>query len=348
MSKPITRISSLNFAEAVEAIYAFKLKKAVAIRTRNLILPLGSLVFALHALLIALGGLYALMSQEEALALETLTFIPTYWNGVMDVFRSITDLWYVHALLMVVYVFLVPFAVSGVLALIVRLTTHVKQPTLSGNVPEQAKQLYDYTNTFPRADKDDEDAHKLWRRLAGATFVVGLLAFVVYASIVLSNTEGSAMEDSALYILIEGIVGILIACAVIHWICTLLHRLFALTIRPFYTAADQKNDYSKLARAYWVSVDPEEQRKAKEAAKKAKERRPAAPSATSSYSGYSGYSGSYSSAGKPMSRAEMQSYIDQNCRGMFSYSGIETIENDSNLTASQKEDLKRHLMIWGD
>ena len=86
--------------------------------------------------------------------------------------------------------------------------------------------------------------------------------------------------------------------------------------------------------------------------KEKKEYKPSTSSYSSSGYSSSGYSGS-SSYGNgrtsgSMSYSEKADYINKNCLGMYSYGGIEKIENDSSLTASQKEELKMHLMIYGD
>lgn len=352
MSKAITKITESNFSDAVKYAYTYKKKRTVARYTRRVILPVGSMLFVLHSLLITLGAVTAVMDEGELVAIQSLTFINDYWNGVLDAFRGITELWYVHVPMMLVYLFLVPFAVCSVLALAVALLTRVKRLTVSGTTPEQAKQLSRYVADIPTAGTDDEDAHKLWRRITGITYLAGLVAFIVYFAIAMTKAGDETTDNAVLYMLVEGIIGVLITLALLYVVYTLLHRLFTLIIRPYYIADDQWNKLASTAHSYWVSVDPEEQRKAKERAKKAREQRQKdkeqSRNTTTSYSGYSGsYSGSYSSA-PPMSRAEKQQYIDQHCHGMFSYSGIETIENDPNLTASQKEDLKMHLKIWGD
>lgn len=349
MSKAITKITQNNFSDAVAYAYTYKRKRTVANYTRKVILPLGSILFVIHALFITVGGISVIMDEGELAAIEGLKFITEYWDKVLEAFCSITDLWYLHIPMMLVYLFLIPFAVCSVLALVVALVTKVKPLTVSGVHHEQAKQLCQYASGLPTSTSDDEDAHKLWRRITGVAFLVGILGFTVYFLIALNNLDGKLSHDAALYALAEGLLGILIACALLFWVYTLLHRLFALTIRPYYRADDERNKLASVAHSYWVSVDPEEQRKAKERAKKARERKPKATTSSSSYSGYTGgYSGSSSSTSTPMSYGEKEDYITRNCLAMFSYNGIQTIENDPDLSASQKEDLKRHLMIFGD
>lgn len=75
-----------------------------------------------------------------------------------------------------------------------------------------------------------------------------------------------------------------------------------------------------------------------------------APKNNSSNSGNISYfSGSYApTSSAPLDSLDKWEYIRDNCHGMFSWSGIQTIENDPNLTASQKEDLKTYLKIYGD
>lgn len=49
-----------------------------------------------------------------------------------------------------------------------------------------------------------------------------------------------------------------------------------------------------------------------------------------------------------LSFAEKEAYILHNCHSAYSTSAINTIENDPNLTASQKAELKDHLFHYGD
>ena len=61
-----------------------------------------------------------------------------------------------------------------------------------------------------------------------------------------------------------------------------------------------------------------------------------------------GGSPSPSKYNRTLTYAEKVDYINRKCCGMYSYHGIETIEKDPDLTPSQKEDLKRFLMVYGD
>ena len=60
------------------------------------------------------------------------------------------------------------------------------------------------------------------------------------------------------------------------------------------------------------------------------------------------YASSDSYTDSTLSSEDKWKYINQNCHGMFSYSGMQTIDNDPNLTPAQKEDLKTYLKIYGD
>lgn len=73
------------------------------------------------------------------------------------------------------------------------------------------------------------------------------------------------------------------------------------------------------------------------------------PAKSSSYSGsYGSASGGYSHYNRPLNFSEKEDYILRNCHSAYSWSALEKIENDPNLTAAQKEDLKNHLRIYGD
>lgn len=74
---------------------------------------------------------------------------------------------------------------------------------------------------------------------------------------------------------------------------------------------------------------------------------PDAPAPRPSYSS-TPTSSSYTPASAPMSSHDKWTYIRDNCHGAFSWGGLQKIENDPNLTASQKEELKDYLKIYGD
>lgn len=44
---------------------------------------------------------------------------------------------------------------------------------------------------------------------------------------------------------------------------------------------------------------------------------------------------------------EKQEYINKNCNGWWSGNGIAYIQNDPNLTYSQKEEMQAYLRIYG-
>ena len=62
---------------------------------------------------------------------------------------------------------------------------------------------------------------------------------------------------------------------------------------------------------------------------------------------YTGTS-SQSNYTRVLTYSEKLEYINSKFSGLYSYHAIETIENDSTLTRSQKEDLKSFLMVYGD
>lgn len=346
MSKAITKITAKNFSDAVKYAHAYKRKRAVARITRTVILPLGSLLFFLNALLITLGAFSALLTGVKPVTFDIPDFITGYWEGVLSVFRSITPLWGLHVPMMLVYLFLVPYAVCSVLALAVALLTRVKGLTVSGTVPEKAKQLSDYAADIPTAYRDDEEAHQLWRRITGIAFPVGIVAYLVYLLVAVMNTGDESADHSALFLLTEGFLGVLIAIALLCLVYFLLHRLFTLIIRPYYIADDQTNKLATAAHSYWVSVDPEEQRKAKEARQRARNSKPKTTGPSTRYSGGSG--SGYTGGSGGMSFTEKEDYILRNSSSVYTPSAMDNIENDPNLTASQKAELKNHLYYYGD
>lgn len=49
-----------------------------------------------------------------------------------------------------------------------------------------------------------------------------------------------------------------------------------------------------------------------------------------------------------LSFSEKEDYIRENCLYIYSSGNMEKIQNDDSLTDSQKEELQRHLRIYGD
>ena len=66
-------------------------------------------------------------------------------------------------------------------------------------------------------------------------------------------------------------------------------------------------------------------------------------------SSYGSSSDTYDTFPEPtLSSTEKWDYIQNNCDGEYSYGAMARIDNDPNLTPSQKEDLKRYLTVYGD
>ncbi len=77
------------------------------------------------------------------------------------------------------------------------------------------------------------------------------------------------------------------------------------------------------------------------------------PSYSPTYSSSSGSSSLYSPPSEsfgsgPLTFEQKCDYTNSLCGGLYTYGGMETIENDPYLTPEQKEDMKRHYMIFGD
>lgn len=118
----------------------------------KILLPLGSILFALHSMILFLGalGISVCNNPERQIAFNALPFIQKYWNGIWGIFSNFTDLLYVKIILMVVFLFLVPFVVSSIAAIIIYSKTRVKKPVIEGNTAQQAKRLYTYLDGAPQ------------------------------------------------------------------------------------------------------------------------------------------------------------------------------------------------------
>ncbi|MBO5321310.1 MAG: hypothetical protein J6B22_01725, partial [Clostridia bacterium] len=120
MSNRIKQITAENFPEAVDYACALNKKMCANVLAKKIVLPLGSVLFALHSMILFLGalGVSVYDNPERLIAFNALPFIQKYWNGVWEIFSNFTELLYVKIILMVVFLFLVPFVISSIAAII--------------------------------------------------------------------------------------------------------------------------------------------------------------------------------------------------------------------------------------
>lgn len=273
MSKRIKEVTAENLSSAVEYAYALNKQMHSNVLALKIVLPLGSILFALHSLLLFLGviGVVVYDKPERLIAFNALPFITKYWNGVWGMFSSITEILYVKIILMVVFLFLVPFAICSIATLIIFCLTKAEKRVIGGNTAQRAKQLYAYLDKSPRTYFEAFDGEPvLWRRICGIVSGLCIIVFMIYfhGSIINQSndflTSFSVLFQSDKYaedILISIFFGVLFYAPY-----AILHYIFTLLIQPY---CDCYNKWKKLidkVEFFWVSIDAEERKRREEEA----------------------------------------------------------------------------------
>lgn len=273
MSNRIKQITAENFPEAVDYACALNKKMCANVLAKKIVLPLGSVLFALHSMILFLGalGVSVYDNPERLIAFNALPFIQKYWNGVWEIFSNFTELLYVKIILMVVFLFLVPFVISSIAAIIISCTTKGKKPVIEGNTAQRAKQLYTYLDEAPQTYFEAFDGKPvLWRRICGIVSGLCIIVFMLYfyGSIINQNNDFlsafSVLFQSNKYA--DDIV-ISIFCGVLFYVpYAILHYMFTVIIQPY---CDSYNKWKKIidkVERYWLSVDKDEYKRREEEA----------------------------------------------------------------------------------
>lgn len=338
MSKKIKEITTENFSEAVDYAYSLNRKLTAFIPTQNILVPLGSILFSLHITILALGLIYALVPHPATTALfDAIPFIDNYWNAVFGMVCNISNLLYIQIILMVVYLFLVPFAICSITAIIIFLRTKGQTPSFKGGAAKQAKQLHSYLENAPLHKKWSEDVHRPWR--IGTSLVASccVVAFFVCFLLTRLKLEGSGISS------LDGdkkttfIISFLAIGALYFFVHYQLNYIFVATIKQYFISLKAWKKFTAEAERYWVSVDSEE-RKRRELEEKEREEK------ARTYSNSSSSSSSYSSS---LTYAQKFDYINRNFGGEYSYAAVEYIRNDSSLSPSEQEEMIIFLRAFG-
>lgn len=274
MSKKITMISEENFSESVDYAATLNRKTRSEILARKIVLPLGTIVLALNALLIFLGAIYALVynNPERLFAFAKFSFIGEYWNHILGFFSKFTDLIYVKVILMITYLLIVPLALSCVLKIIISVLTKVEKPEIRGNTAEKAKRLYTYLKGIPQRYVDAfDEPHLIWRRISGITAAICSMVFNFYyfGSILIQSSDFAA-SITALFRTNENAEDIMI-CIIMSGFFYLGYAILdivlsLITIR-FYTCYNKWKKFTSEAERYWLSVDKKERERRDKASK---------------------------------------------------------------------------------
>ena len=183
MLKRITTISKENFPKAVRYARALNKKMTTNALAQYIVLPLGSMLFAVHALILLFGLALAVVAENNGSLpiLDKFPFIASYCNWLWGQISAITDVMFLKIVMIFALLYLVPVVVCGVIRLILSIFTRGQKTTIDGTIAQQAKQLYEYTEQGPFPKKDSYDVQVIWSRISGMSIIACFIAVVCYS-----------------------------------------------------------------------------------------------------------------------------------------------------------------------
>ncbi|MBQ9859735.1 MAG: hypothetical protein IJO76_03540 [Clostridia bacterium] len=271
MSKRVKEITEETFSDAVDYAHFLNKKLHFNVLSQKIILPLGSILLALHATILFLGVIYLLVrdNPEKLVAFNAFPFIPACWNGIWGAFSNITENLYVKIFLVIVFLFIVPFAVCSITALIVFCLTKSKSPAIEGSTVKRAKNLYNYLEKAPQTQYIvTEGKPVMWRRICGIVSGICIIGFAFYyygSSINQNNNflaafsvlfQSDKSSDDILICLSFGVI--------FYFAYVLLHIVFSFIIQPCCDSYKEWKKFTDEAERHWLSVDKEECKRRKE------------------------------------------------------------------------------------
>jgi hypothetical protein len=117
-------------------------------------------------------------------ATEVFPFFSKYWNSIFGFFGTITDLLYVKIILILGFLFVVPFLLCSIITIIVFHCTKNTPLSITGSVAKSAKQLNSYISNSPYFENFVElldEEHALWRRLTGIISGICIAVILLYS-----------------------------------------------------------------------------------------------------------------------------------------------------------------------
>lgn len=345
MSKKIKEITDEKLSAAIDYAYTLNKKMNANVLTLKIVLPLGSVLLALHAIVLFLGVIYVLVPNDtvNVIAFNQFEFITRYWNDVFGICCSISDLVYVQVILMILYLFIVPFVISSIAALMIFCTTKGKKTAIEGNNAQRAKQLYAYLDQSPQTYFEAYDGKPvLWRRISGIVSGILVIVFMLYYFGSKENQSNDFLSAVSVLFQSDQYTEDILLCivwGVLFYVpYTIVHYMFTVMIQPYCDSYKKWKKFIDEVERYWLSVDKNER---EERARKEKEREQRKLASRSDSS-----SSSYRAPG--LSFAQKMDYINRNFGGVYSFSAIQYIESDPSLSPSEKEELIIFLRAYGE
>ena len=259
--KKVEKISKENFPKAVKYAYSLSKKRHADFLAQNIVLPLGSILFGVHALILILGVAYEVVTDNNTnLAFfDTFSFIPDYCHKIWGFFGEITDVMFLKIVMFFALLYLVPFVVCGIISFIIRIFTKGQKPVIEGSDAKRAKQLYSYIDNAPANKTDAYDAQIIWCRITGISFCALLAAFIIHS--VISTASVFTQKDTEWWLYAIFVAMVLIGCALLYITYFQMYFVLNVIIKPFYSSEKKWEEFKAEADRYWVSLDLDERKK---------------------------------------------------------------------------------------
>ena len=259
-------INQQNFPKAVEYAVEFNRQTTCNLRIRNVVLPIGCILFSIISSLFILGVLGTNIGPYNTFIPKELPLITALWAGVMDLLGMANSQWYWQTLVCLALIFVIPFAISSIAVVLIKLLTKVPIPSNKGNHLRQVNNLYEYCCKIPCTKKQNWQVNTVWCRISALCFVLLLVSYEIYALV-----KG---DSNFLFIYL---------CIPIYFLFNSIAKLFVLTIKHYYKKAYIDTllefvPYTYVVSQYRAKIDPvirkrlEENERA-ERAKQAREER---------------------------------------------------------------------------
>lgn len=243
MAKRPESVTKENFEDVKDYMLATSKKVERKYLTRKIITPLGNFLFMLISLVLVYGAIYTTSSADEMVAFEKTAFMTDAWNVFSGLFPIDGLEWYYYWLILVAAAFIIPFAVSAVIAIIVSLTVHPKTDgDFEGTDAQKAKKLYELTKSVSSKTSYSGSSNALCSIL----FILAFCAFLVYSFLVL-ETEFS----------ISMLLGLVVVVAILFFVYGLIIS-FSQSINSVLCKTESVAGLVSASEKYWLSVDPEE------------------------------------------------------------------------------------------
>ncbi len=232
-----------------------KTKKNGRLRAiRRVILPVGCVLFVALSVLMTLGAFSLFADEEDAAVFRTFPFIAAFEECLAPYLAKLPSAWYVQAGARVLAVFLIPVAVSCVLAVLVSVF-HKRQTVTKpeGTAAQRAKGYHRLVREMPVSvdcygNLDDE--HALAAAIGSFAYTGLIAAFLIYGLIKTPAVRGSQIASTVLGMAV---------CAVIAWfVYAFLMRLFIGVNGMFYAGGDKPYGLLCATEEYWLSEDKDE------------------------------------------------------------------------------------------